>query len=191
MILIIDNYDSFVYNLSSYCICLGYDTIVIRNDEITVELLTNLQPTHIIISPGPKDPSHCGNCLSILDYCYDKLPILGVCLGHQLIGYYFGLKIVVANKPMHGVSSLIKHDCNSILFNGIESEFFAARYHSLVVVPSNDKYSSIKAIAYSEDNDLMALEHIKYNIFGVQFHPESILTKCGKKILMNFLKVNN
>lgn len=188
-ILIIDNYDSFVYNLVQYVGELGADPLVYRNDQISLEKASKLKPNGIILSPGPGTPEdikYFGVCSSIIRQLGCKIPILGICLGHQGIIYSFGGRIVRANNIMHGRTSLIKHDGNGVL-KGIKNPFKATRYHSLV----GDKLTlppCLKITAESlDDCEIMGVRHVSYPIEGLQFHPESILTEDGKKIIENFL----
>jgi len=188
-ILVIDNYDSFVYNLVQYTGELGGETIVYRNDQITLKQATKLKPDRMVISPGPGTPEekrYFGVCSAILQRMSVKIPTLGVCLGHQGIIYTFGGKIVSAKRLMHGKTSLIKHDGKGV-FKGVKNPFTATRYHSLV----GDKSSislCLKITAKSlDDGEIMGVRHVAYPIVGVQFHPESILTEDGKKIIKNFL----
>ncbi|MFH0897401.1 MAG: aminodeoxychorismate/anthranilate synthase component II [Candidatus Bathyarchaeota archaeon] len=188
-VLLIDNYDSFVYNIAQYIGGLGASPIVYRNDEISVRKVKTIQPDRIILSPGPgipKDKRYFGNCLSIIRSLGNQIPILGVCLGHQGIAYAFGGEISHASRLMHGKTSMIRHDGEGV-FKGISNPFEATRYHSLVAslfkIPS-----CLKVSAYSlDDCEVMAIRHVKYPIEGIQFHPESILTGEGKRILQNFL----
>lgn len=185
MILILDNYDSFVYNLARYVKLCGYDTIVIRNDQISLEQIEELKPDKIILSPGPGTPDTAGISLELVKYFYTTIPILGVCLGHQTIAEAFGAKIIQAQYPMHGMSSWISHDKIGILAN-LVSPLQVGRYHSLIV----DKISSNSELivtALSMEGEIMALQHKQYPVYGVQFHPESILTIGGIEILRNFL----
>ncbi|MCP8304511.1 MAG: aminodeoxychorismate/anthranilate synthase component II [archaeon] len=189
-ILIIDNYDSFVYNLVQYVGELGCKPLVYRNDQINSEKAKSLKLDGIIISPGPgtpEDEKYFGNCSSIIRQIGYKIPILGVCLGHQGIIHAFGGRIIRANKIMHGKTSMIKHDGDGV-FKGIENPFRVTRYHSLVgdrsALPS-----CLKVTAESlDDGEIMGVRHRSYPIEGLQFHPESILTENGKKIIKNFLK---
>jgi anthranilate synthase/aminodeoxychorismate synthase-like glutamine amidotransferase len=185
MIVIIDNYDSFTYNLTQYFGELGAEVQVYRNDAITPQELETLQPTHIVISPGPGDPSHAGISREVVRQLGGKIPILGVCLGHQCIGEVFGGKVVRSPQLMHGKTSLIHHDGDR-LFDGVPEPFEATRYHSLIVDKETFP-SELKIIARTATGDVMALRHREYPIVGVQFHPESILTPYGKQILKNFL----
>jgi len=187
--LIIDNYDSFTYNLYQYIGELNANPIVCKNDELEIKYLEKIKPSHIIISPGPGKPSKkndFGICKNIIKQYYKSIPILGVCLGHQGIAEYFGAKIVNAPKVMHGKKSIIIHNSDS-LFSDIPENFEAMRYHSLLISDKNFP-SSLEIIAKTvEDNLIMALKHKNYPVYGVQFHPESIGTGFGIKILKNFL----
>jgi para-aminobenzoate synthetase component 2 len=184
MILLIDNYDSFVYNLARYVGELGYDYLVKRNDAVSLQDIASLSPTHIIISPGPCTPNEAGITLDVIQYFAEKIPILGVCLGHQAIGQAFGGEVVRAKKPMHGRSSLIKHNDKEI-FSGMPNPLKVARYHSLVVNSKNFP-SCLNVSATSDDGEIMAIKHSLYPIVGVQFHPESVLTEYGHQLLSNF-----
>lgn len=187
MILVIDNYDSFTYNLVQYLQELGAQTLVYRNDKITLNEIKKIKFSHILISPGPGDPKDSGVSLAVIKEFYKKTPILGVCLGHQCISFVFGGKIIRASEIMHGKTSLIQHNKKDI-FKDVKNPFTATRYHSLVVdtktLPSN-----LIVTATTKNNVIMAIRDKKYPLFGVQFHPESILTTEGKKILSNFLKI--
>ncbi|MCM8785160.1 MAG: aminodeoxychorismate/anthranilate synthase component II [Candidatus Omnitrophica bacterium] len=187
MILMIDNYDSFVYNLVQYFGELGEKIVVYRNDKLTIKKVEKLKFDRIVISPGPKRPQDAGISCEIIERFKEKVPILGVCLGHQCIGYVFGGKITYAKKIMHGKTSLIYHNQKEI-FEGIENPFIATRYHSLVIEKESLPIC-LEIIAWTDDDEIMGVKHKEYKIFGVQFHPESILTKEGKKILKNFLKI--
>ncbi len=188
MLLVIDNYDSFTYNLVQYLGELGAEMKVYRNDEITVEEIENeLKPENILISPGPGTPDSAGISLKVLDKFADKLPILGVCLGHQAIGQIFGGKVVRAPQPIHGKPVEIRHDGKTI-FADLPQNFAAGRYHSLIVERDNLP-DCLEISADSPDGLIMGLRHKTYKIEGVQFHPESILTPEGKKLLQNFLKI--
>jgi len=187
-VLLIDNYDSFTYNLAQYLWELGYETLVERNDKINISQIESLNPSHIIISPGPSTPNEAGISLDILKNFYDKKPILGVCLGHQCIGQFFGGQIIKAPLPKHGKVSIIEHQ-NSILFNEIPASFKATRYHSLIINEITFPKDELNIIAHSQDDNLiMAIEHIKYPIYGVQFHPESIMSEFGHQLLKNFIQ---
>ena len=184
-IILIDNYDSFTFNLYHYISSLGVNVDVIRNDKITdIEIIKN-KYNRVVISPGPGNPNQSGNCIKIVKSLYTKIPILGVCLGHQVIGQVFGSKIIQAKKLMHGKTSKIKSKKVGILKN-LPSTFEATRYHSLII----DKKSlskNLKITAETDDGLIMGVQHKEYNIHGVQFHPESIKTKLGIKILKNFI----
>ena len=186
MVLVIDNYDSFTYNLVQYLEELGANTKTFRNDKITLEEVAGLKFDQIVISPGPGRPEDAGVSLKVIKDYYQKVPILGVCLGHQAIGYVFGAAIVKAPTIMHGKTSQILHNGKDI-FKGIKSPFEATRYHSLVIdkktLPAN-----LLITAHTEDGVIMGVREKSFPLFGVQFHPESILTPDGKKILKNFLK---
>ena len=186
-IILIDNYDSFTFNLYHYLSSLKVDVDVIRNDLITSKDILKKRYDKIVISPGPGNPNQSGNCLKIVKYLYKKIPILGVCLGHQVIGQVFGSKIVQAKKLMHGKTSIIMSKKTGILKN-IPKTFEATRYHSLII----DKKSLSKDLeitAETKDGLIMGVRHKKYHVHGVQFHPESIKTKIGIRILKNFIKI--
>ena len=184
----IDNYDSFTYNIVQYCRELGADLKIIRNDEMSVEEIENLQPEKIIISPGPASPDEAGVTLDVINYFQDKLPILGICLGHQSIAQAFGADIVRAKNMMHGKTSKIKHS-NCKIFDALPEEFTATRYHSLIV-DKNTLPQQVEPTAYSmDDNEIMALKIKDKEIYGVQFHPESIMSEFGHEIIGNFLKL--
>jgi len=188
-ILLIDNYDSFTFNLYHYLSSLKTKVDVIRNDEITVKQIIKKKYDRIVISPGPGNPNQSGNCIKIVKSLYKKIPILGVCLGHQIIGQVFGSKIIQAKKLMHGKTSKIKTKKNGIL-KGLPSRFIATRYHSLII----DKKTLSKELeitAETEDYIIMGIQHKEFNVHGVQFHPESIKTKVGIKILNNFINYKN
>ena len=188
MLLIIDNYDSFTYNLVQYLGELGETIEVRRNDRVTVaEIETELRPERIVISPGPGTPDNAGVSLRVIEYFSGKIPILGVCLGHQAIGRAFGGKVVRAAELMHGKASEIYHDGKTI-FSGLEEHFLAGRYHSLVV-ERETLPKCLEVSAYTTGDVIMGLRHRQLKVEGVQFHPESILTADGKKLLANFLKL--
>lgn len=188
MLLVIDNYDSFTYNLVQYLGELGAKMEVRRNDEVTLdEIETTLKPTRILISPGPGTPDDAGVSLEILEKFAGRVPILGVCLGHQAIGQVFGGKVVRAPVPVHGKPVEIKHDGKTI-FKDLDDNFQAGRYHSLIV-ERESLPDCLEISAVSPDGLIMAMRHKTYKIEGVQFHPESILTNSGKKLLQNFLDI--
>ncbi len=185
-ILVIDNYDSFTYNLVQYAAELSGDILIYRNDELSLDDIHQLQPEKIIISPGPCTPNKAGLSMHIIKEFGATIPLLGVCLGHQCIGQVFGGHIIRATKPMHGKISWIQHD-GSPLFQGIDSPMQVTRYHSLVIDPQTLP-DCLQVTAWSQDDQsIMAIQHTAYPIYGVQFHPESILTLDGKKLLANFL----
>lgn len=185
MILMIDNYDSFTYNLVQYLGELGGDLQVYRNDKITIAEIKRLKPDYIVISPGPKYPKDAGISKEVISSFAGKTPILGVCLGHQCIGEVFGAKVVQAKNIMHGKTSLIHHNGKEI-FRGVENPFEATRYHSLLVERPGLP-PCLEITAETKAKEIMGLRHKIFPIWGVQFHPESILTKAGKDILRNFL----
>jgi len=184
-VLLIDNYDSFVYNLARYVGELGYEYVVHRNDKINITDIKKINPSHIILSPGPCTPDQAGICQAAVTQFADRIPILGVCLGHQVIGQAYGGKIVRAHQPMHGKSHPIKHQGRG-LFNKLQNPLIAARYHSLVV-SVNHFPAELTITAISDTNEIMALQHKTLPVFGVQFHPESVLTQQGYQLLQNFL----
>ena len=186
-ILLIDNYDSFTFNLYHYLSSLNVKVEVHRNDKIDEKKILNFEFKKIVISPGPGNPNQSGNCLKIVSKFYKKMPILGVCLGHQIIGQVFGSKIIQAKKMMHGKTSVIISNKIGILKN-LPKKFAATRYHSLII---EKKTLSKDLIITAETSDglIMGIQHKKYNVHGVQFHPESIKTKLGINILKNFIKV--
>lgn len=189
MILVIDNYDSFTYNLVQYLGELGQKVRVVRNDDISVADVARLNPTHILVSPGPCTPKEAGISVEVIRAYGGKLPILGVCLGHQSLGYAFGGKIIRAKKLMHGKTSQIKHDGKGI-FKGLKNPFTATRYHSLVIEKKTCP-KDLLITATSEDGEIMGVRHRTLpSLEGVQFHPESILTEGGKDLLRNFLSRN-
>lgn len=188
MILLIDNYDSFSYNLYQLIGAIEPDIKVIRNDELTCGEISALNPSHIIISPGPGRPSDAGICEELIQNAAGKVPILGVCLGHQAICEAFGAEITYAKRLMHGKKSVIEYDSSSPIFAGISGGLEVARYHSLAA-SENGFPECLKITAKTADSEIMAVEHKEYPIFGVQFHPESILTQQGKKMTENFLEV--
>ena len=185
-ILLIDNYDSFTYNLYHYLSALKCKVEIYRNDKIKIDKIKKNKYKKIVISPGPGKPDQAGNCLKIVKYFYKIIPILGVCLGHQIIGQAFKSRIVGAKKLMHGKTSLIKHNGKGI-FKGIKKVISATRYHSLIIDKKNFS-SDLIITAETNDNIIMGIMHKKYNVHGVQFHPESIKSPEGMKLLKNFLK---
>ena len=186
MILLIDNYDSFTYNLYQYMGIFEKDIKVVRNDKITIEEIEQLNPNRIVLSPGPKSPKEAGICMDVVKHFYTKKPILVICLGHQSFGAAFGAKIIHAKELMHGKQSLIEHDGKSV-FEGIPSPVHVARYHSLVADPQTIP-AELKVTAVTEDGEVMAVEQTEKQIYGVQFHPESVLTPDGRQIIVNFLQ---
>ena len=188
MILLIDNYDSFSYNLFQLIGGINPDIKVIRNDELSVEEILALKPSHIIISPGPGRPCDAGVCEDVIKAAAGKVPLLGVCLGHQAICESFGAEITYAKKLMHGKKSVTKLDTSSRLFRDIPEMREVARYHSLAASETGFP-DCLKVTARTDDGEIMAVEHKEYPIFGVQFHPESILTQHGRKMAENFLEV--
>ena len=184
MWVLIDNYDSFTYILHHYLLQTGNDCRVFRNDEITLKELKQMNPGRIIISPGPETPLQAGICMDVIDVFHKTTPILGICLGHQALGMYFGAQLIHAPYPMHGKTSEVKHE-GYRLFEGISSPFTVMRYHSLCI--KNLDGTGLKAIAYSnDDNQIMAMVHEQYPCAGIQFHPESVGTENGLKMLENW-----
>lgn len=189
MILMIDNYDSFTYNIVQYCKELGADLKVIRNDEMSVEEIDALHPEKIIISPGPATPDDAGVTLEVIKYFKDKVPILGICLGHQSIAQAFGGDVVRAKNMMHGKTSKMQRVGECEIFKDLPKEFIATRYHSLIV-DKDTLPPIIEPTAYSsDDNEIMALKIKDKDIYGVQFHPESIMSEYGHEMIGNFLKL--
>ena len=186
MILVLDNYDSFTYNLVQYLGELGAEVKVIRNDEMTVDGVEAMQPERIVISPGPRTPNEAGISLALIERMAGRVPILGVCLGHQAIGQAFGGKVVRARQVMHGKVSRIRHDGRGV-FAGVPEDFVATRYHSLVVERATLP-AALEVSAQSEDGEIMGLRHRSLPVEGVQFHPEALLTEHGHRMLENFLK---
>ncbi|GAB4542990.1 MAG: aminodeoxychorismate/anthranilate synthase component II [Thermodesulfovibrionia bacterium] len=187
MLLMIDNYDSFTYNLVQYLGELGEDIRVFRNDKITIPEIERLNPERIVISPGPCTPKEAGISIDVIRHFAGKVPILGVCLGHQSIGAAFGGEIINAPRLMHGKTSMIYHD-EKRLFEGLPNPFEATRYHSLVI-KRETLPDCLEITARTEMDEIMGVRHKEYTIEGVQFHPESILTKVGKDLLRNFLRL--
>ena len=187
MILVIDNYDSFTYNLVH--LLEEFDQVkVMRNDKLSLEDVAIMAPDKIIISPGPGRPDDAGISKGLIEYFKDKIDILGVCLGHQCIGEVFGSEVVEADRIVHGKVSAIKKVKNEGLFAGIEDGFAATRYHSLIVERESLSLE-LEVLAESDEGEIMALKHSQYPVYGVQFHPESILTEAGRKLIKNFLKL--
>jgi para-aminobenzoate synthetase component 2 len=186
MILLIDNYDSFTYNLAQFLGQLGEQLEVRRNDQITIDEIADRKPQRIVISPGPGEPQNAGICIDVIRQFTGKIPILGVCLGHQAIGYAFGGNVVRAPTLMHGKTSRIHHDSKTI-FRELPQDFVATRYHSLIV--ENKGFPSELEISAETDGLIMGLRHRKLQLEGVQFHPESVLTEVGMQMLRNFLSL--
>jgi anthranilate synthase component 2 len=185
MLVMIDNYDSFTYNLVQYFGELGQDVSVYRNDEITVNELQQLSPDYLVVSPGPCTPDQAGISIAAVSHFAGQIPVLGVCLGHQSIGQAFGGNIVHAQEIMHGKTSMVTH-CGAGLFFGIPSPFQATRYHSLVIERSSIP-DCLEITAWTDDGEIMAVRHKEFAVAGVQFHPESIVTEHGHALLKNFL----
>jgi anthranilate synthase/aminodeoxychorismate synthase-like glutamine amidotransferase len=185
MILLIDNYDSFVYNLARYVRELGEEPLVRRHDALTVEDILSLAPSHVIISPGPCSPSEAGISTDVVRRVGPTIPVLGVCLGHQCIGAAYGGEIVRAGRPMHGKTSRIHHGGTG-LFTGLPSPFQATRYHSLVIAPASVP-EELEVVATADDGEIMAVRHRRHPVVGLQFHPESVLTEHGYRMLDHFL----
>jgi anthranilate synthase component II len=185
MILLIDNYDSFVYNLARYVRELGEVPVVRRHDAMTADEVLDLAPSHVIISPGPCSPAEAGISTEVVRRVGPTIPVLGVCLGHQCIGAAYGGEIVRAGRPMHGKTSRIHHR-GSDLFSGLPTPFLASRYHSLVISPDSVP-EELEVTATSEDGEIMAVRHVRHPVYGVQFHPESVLTEHGYRLLDHFL----
>ena len=188
MLLMIDNYDSFTYNLVQYLAEIGQEVEVVRNDKISIEEINKLNPQYIVISPGPCTPNEAGISLELIEAFKGKIPILGVCLGHQSIGQAFGGKIIHAQTIMHGKTSKISHN-NKGVFTGIKDPFIATRYHSLVI-EKQTLPNCFDITAWTDDNEIMGIKHKELAIEGVQFHPESILSEHGHDLLKNFLDQN-
>ena len=189
MILMIDNYDSFTYNIVQYCLELGADLKVIRNDELTTNEIKELNPEKIIISPGPATPNDAGICLEVIEKFADTTPILGICLGHQSIAQVFGGEVIRAPKMMHGKTSQIQILCDDILFNNLPKQMRETRYHSLTVNKENLP-NIIQVTSKSlDDDEIMSLKIKDKDVYGVQFHPESVMSEYGHEIIDNFLKI--
>ncbi len=187
MILLIDNYDSFTYNLFHYLGQLGADVVVKRNDEMTASQALALKPEAIVLSPGPCTPNEAGICCALIEQAAGSMPILGVCLGHQAIGQVYGGKVVRAPAPMHGKLSRIHHNGRSV-FRGLNNDFVATRYHSLTIAPESMP-DCLEVTAHSEDGVIMGVMHKTHPVHGVQFHPESIASENGHALLQNFLRL--
>jgi anthranilate synthase/aminodeoxychorismate synthase-like glutamine amidotransferase len=186
MLLVIDNYDSFVYNLARYVQQLGQETVVVRNDAIDADGVRRIGPSAIVLSPGPCAPEQAGAAIKIVQALAEEVPMLGVCLGHQIIARALGARVVRAPRPVHGATSLVTHDAVG-LFTGLPSPLTVCRYHSLVIDPASLP-PPLRPTAWTEDTLVMAFEHIARPLYGVQFHPEAILTECGYDLLANFLR---
>lgn len=187
MLLLVDNYDSFTYNLFQYLSELGEEVVVVRNDKATLEEIDDMKPERIVISPGPSTPMRAGISNDVIKHFGSKLPVLGVCLGHQCIGYSYGGEIGKAKQIMHGKSSLIYHNSQGVLA-GLPNPFPAIRYHSLIV-KRDGLPDCLEVTAWTDDGEIMGLRHRQYPVEGVQFHPESFMTEVGKDLLKNFLEV--
>ena len=191
MVFVLDNYDSFTYNLVQYLGELGVEVVVRRNDQITVEEVEELHPERILLSPGPCTPEEAGICIDLVKRLSGKVPLLGVCLGHQAIGAAFGGNVIRAPHLMHGKTSEVRHD-NRTIFHGLPSPMTATRYHSLIVEESSLP-AELEVSAYTTERDgsktIMGLRHRKFPVEGVQFHPESVLTTAGKKLVENFMAI--
>ncbi|MBN2238285.1 MAG: aminodeoxychorismate/anthranilate synthase component II [Dehalococcoidales bacterium] len=187
MLLLIDNYDSFTWNLYQYFSELDQDVMVVRNDKVTIKEIEDLAPERLVISPGPSNPQNAGISNEVIKHFGPKVPLLGVCLGHQCIGYSYGGIVDLAKKIMHGKSSLIYHE-NKGVFEGLNNPFSAIRYHSLAVMRESLP-DCFEITAWTDDNEIMGLRHREHPVEGIQFHPESFMTEYGKDILRNFLKM--
>lgn len=187
MILVVDNYDSFTYNLVQYIAESGLSVEVYRNDELTVEEIIARKPDKIVISPGPGTPDDAGVSVPLIKALHGTIPLLGVCLGHQSIGEALGGKVVRAGQVMHGKTSLVHHD-NTGIFHGVENPFIATRYHSLIV-ERETLPEALTVRAWTDDGTIMGMDSVELGLYGVQFHPESIMTGEGKKIIRNFLEL--
>ncbi len=186
MILLIDNYDSFVHNLSRYLIELGQETVVVRNDQISVDDVAKMSPAAIVISPGPCTPNEAGISVEVVQQLSSSIPILGICLGHQSIAAAFGGRVIRASQPVHGRTSKVLHD-GTELFKEVENPLQATRYHSLII-EEKTLPQELKVTARLEDGTIMGVEHQEHPLFGLQFHPESVLTNSGHLLLANFLE---
>ena len=188
MFLVIDNYDSFVHNLARYFEIAGVKTKVVRNDEITIKDITDLNPDAIVLSPGPCTPLDAGICIEVVKKFGKDIPVLGVCLGHQAIGEAYGAQTLRAQTPVHGKATKIKHE-KSGLFKSLPSPMSVGRYHSLIIKP--DKKSPLAITAKTDDGEIMAIRHKTHPVYGVQFHPESVLTEHGQDLVQNFVDLAN
>lgn len=191
MILMIDNYDSFTYNIVQYCLELGADLRVIRNDELSIQEIDALNPEKIILSPGPATPDEAGVCLDVIAYFKDKTPMLGICLGHQSIAQAFGGEVIRAKNMMHGKTSKVKVIKDNVIFKNLPNEFTETRYHSLTVKQETLPSVVIPTAMSLDDNEIMALQIKDKPIYGLQFHPESIMSEHGYEMIDNFLKLSN
>jgi len=189
MVLMIDNYDSFTYNVVQYCRELGADLKVIRNDELSIEEIKALNPEKIILSPGPSTPDEAGVTLDVIKAFADTTPIFGICLGHQSIAQAFGGEVIRAKNMMHGKTSQVEVDCETPIFKDLPSEFRATRYHSLTVNKENLPENIIATSHSTDDDEIMSLQIKERPVYGVQFHPESIMSEYGHEMLDNFLKL--
>jgi len=189
MLLLLDNYDSFTYNLFQYFSELGEEVVVVRNDKTTIKEIEKANPERLVISPGPSTPLRAGISNEVIKHFGAKLPILGVCLGHQCVGYSYGAAFGQAKKIMHGKSSLIHHNNQGVLA-GLPNPFPAIRYHSLIIL-SDGLPDCLEITAWTEDGEIMGLRHNQYLVEGIQFHPESFMTEVGKDLLRNFLQLDN
>jgi para-aminobenzoate synthetase component 2 len=186
MFLMIDNYDSFVYNLVRYIEELGEEIVILRNDDITIDEIRALAPEGIILSPGPKRPEDAGICCEVVETLGGTVPILGICLGHQVIGHVYGAKVIKGQQPMHGKISSIYHE-ESMLYQGLTNPFNATRYHSLII-DSENLPEELLVTSQTADGTIMGIAHRHASVFGVQFHPEAELTEYGHELLRNFVK---
>ncbi|MFK5937649.1 MAG: aminodeoxychorismate/anthranilate synthase component II [Sulfurimonas sp.] len=189
MVLMIDNYDSFTYNIVQYCRELGADLKIIRNDEMSISDIEKLNPQKIVISPGPASPNEAGITLEVIEYFKDKVPILGICLGHQSIAQVFGGDVVRAKNMMHGKTSIMKQADDCVIFKDLPQEFVGTRYHSLIVDKKTLPNSIIPTAFSTDDDEIMALKIKDKDIYGIQFHPESIMSEYGHEMIGNFLNL--
>jgi len=189
MILMIDNYDSFTYNIVQYCLELGADLKVIRNDELNIQEIKQLNPQKIILSPGPATPNEAGICLDVIEEFKNTIPILGICLGHQAIAQSFGGEVIKAPNMMHGKTSQIEVVCDDIIFKNLPKKITQTRYHSLTVNKQNLPKDIIVTSKSLDDNEIMSLKIKDKDIYGVQFHPESVMSEYGHEMIDNFLKI--